>query len=374
MPDNTATTNPFDKQGIKEDLHNEFKTSVFIAPETSSPGIRQMTRIAESLAAFMNAEGGVLYIGVRDNKTICGIEKDLALLASQPQALEVHTPRYNDVGYEYGGTPDQYELKIRAIARAFLSPNANTLIGRIDTASFAGYRVCRIMCKACPKNEFVYSYRKFSGKSQETEEIPLRIGNQKITLAGAARDEFVRRRVEAGFDRQLEALRASMAATGNGAQNNEAVVSAVRELLDKLDKPNVIKGKDAVVLGAVPFTEETINNVSGPKTLVWERAHYAEVSGWQELVLKMLEKLQELTPATFDELAGKKEFAKQLIVTQKPKEKHGDCYATKFGADGKIRIKKSLGNKVYLVNSDSKLLKIIAAFGVDLSQFSFTAK
>ena len=373
MSGNTAATNPFDNQGLKEDQRNEFKTSIFISPKTSRPDVGQMKTIAETLAAFMNAEGGVLYIGVRDDKTMCGIEKDLALLASQPQALEVHTPRYNDVGYEYGGTPDQYELKIRAVVRAFLSPNANTLIGRIDTASFAGYRVCRVMCKACPKNEFVYSYRKFSGKSQETEEIPLRIGNQKITLAGAARDEFVRRRVEAGFDRQLEALRASMAANGNGAQNNEAVVSAVRELLEKL-QPKDLSGSIVTVSGGQPFTEEAVTAVKKPKSLAWEGQHYAEVSGWQELVLKVLEKLQEINPAKFDELAGQKEFAKQLIVTQKPKEKHGDCYATKFGAGGKIRIKASLGNKVYLWDETKALRKLIAAFGVDVSKFAFVAK
>ncbi len=373
MPDNTTTTNPFDNQGIKEDQRNEFKTSIFISPKTSCPDVGQMKTIAETLAAFMNAEGGVLYIGVRDDKTMCGIEKDLALLASQPQALEVHTPRYNDVGYEYGGTPDQYELKLRAVVRAFLSPNANTLIGRIDTAIFAGYRVCRVMCKACPKNEFVYSYRKFSGKSQETEEIPLRIGNQKITLMGAARDEFVRRRVEAGFDRQLEALRASMAANGNGAQNNEAVVSAVRELLEKL-QPKELPGPKITVSGGQPFTEEAVMAADKPKSLAWEGSHYVDVKDWRDLILKVLEKLQEIDAAKFDELAEQKEFSKTLIKVVKPREKHGDCFSTRFGAEGKIRIKSSLGNRTYLWQEDKPLRKIIAAFGVDVSKFMFVAK
>ena len=55
MSDNTTTTNPFDNLGLKEDQRNEFKTSIFISPETSTPGVRQMKTIAETLAAFMTA-------------------------------------------------------------------------------------------------------------------------------------------------------------------------------------------------------------------------------------------------------------------------------------------------------------------------------
>ena len=36
-----------------------------------------------------------------------------------------------------------------------------------------------------------------------------------------------------------------------------------------------------------------------------------------------------------------------------------------------MRIKKSLGNKVYLWQEDKILRKIIAAFGVDVSKFMF---
>ena len=119
------------------------------------------------------------------------------------------------------------------------------------------------------------------------------------------------------------------------------------------------------------FSEAAVSAAKKPKALAWEGCHYAEVSGWQELVLKVLEKLQEIDASKFDELVGLPLYKKHLIKIAKPKERHPECYPTKFGTEGNIRIKKSLGNKVYLWQEDKVLRKIIAAFGVDVSKFMF---
>ena len=110
-----------------------------------------------------------------------------------------------------------------------------------------------------------------------------------------------------------------------------------------------------------------------PKSLAWEGAHYAEVSGWQDLVLKVLEKLQEINPAKFDELADTKPFTKCLVKVLKPRERHSDCYPVRFGANGGIRVKKSLGNKLNLWQVDKALRQMITAFGVDVAKFMFVA-
>lgn len=52
------SVNVFDTAEIKEDQTTEFKTSIFVDPETRTAGGRQMRTIAETLAAFMNADGG----------------------------------------------------------------------------------------------------------------------------------------------------------------------------------------------------------------------------------------------------------------------------------------------------------------------------
>lgn len=370
MPSNIISVSTFDEVDVKEDQKTEFKTSIFIDAETNAPGIKQMLKIARTLAAFMNAEGGMLYVGVTDDKQIRGIADDLAILANSSVSVAVHTVRFNDDGFTYGATEDKYELKLRAMAKAYLSPNAVNYIKSVLVRPMGGKPVCRIEVKPCKPDEFVYFFRRYGQSHVEVEDIYVRTGNQNTKLEGAARDEFVRKHVMAGFDSQLKVVRESMAAVGT--QGTNAVMASVRELLAKLDGQH-IPGVEITVSGGQPFTEVSVTAAKKPKSLAWEGQHYAEVSGWQELVLKVFEKLQEIDAAKFDELSRQKEFKKYLITIQKPKEKHPECYTAKFGAEGKVRIKKSLGNKVYLWQEDKALRKIIAAFGVDISKFMFVA-
>lgn len=373
MSSNIISVSTFDRVDIQEDQKNEFKASIFISPETHTPGAKQMHVIAETLAAFMNAEGGMLYIGVNDNGQISGMEKDLSILATQPSTVAARSVRHDDTTFTYGETADKYELKIRSIVRAFLSPNANALVGQIVTKPVNGKSVCRVVCKPCAPDEFVYSYRKYAPNKPEVAEIFQRIGNQKKNLQGVERDEFVRKRVMAGFDKQLSAIRATVTAAGDGkSQGDSALAMSVRELLAYLDSQK-LDGVMVSVSGGQPFTEKSVTAAKKAKALAWEGQHYAEVSGWQELVLKVLEKLQEIDAAKFDELAAQAEYKKHLVVIRKPKEKHPECYPVKFGTGGKVRVKKSLGNKMYLWREDMALRKMIAAFGVDVSKFMFVA-
>ena len=75
MPTMTITVNkPSEKVNVCEDGKTELKSSIFFLPAGNMPDVKQMREIAASVAAFMNAEGGVLYIGVADDGTLRGIE------------------------------------------------------------------------------------------------------------------------------------------------------------------------------------------------------------------------------------------------------------------------------------------------------------
>ena len=56
----TITVNQPEKVHAVEGQKMEFKTSAFYAPGEHNPGFRQMRTIAETVAAFMNADGGVM--------------------------------------------------------------------------------------------------------------------------------------------------------------------------------------------------------------------------------------------------------------------------------------------------------------------------
>ena len=135
---------------MKEDQCKEYKTSIFMAPgEKMLGGAKQMKTIADTLAAFMNAEGGILFIGVTDDYKTVGIKSDLQYLEYSASSLVLKTSRVNDAGHTYKGTPDSYELKIRAIVRAFLSENASALVSDITFHNVQGAVVCRVICKPC---------------------------------------------------------------------------------------------------------------------------------------------------------------------------------------------------------------------------------
>lgn len=367
----TITEKVPEKLNAIEGQKLEFKTSVFYAPGSHNPSLKQMRTIAETVAAFMNAEGGSLVVGVADNGTVKGIDEDLDVLGLMSSSVALKLPQMDDSSFDYKATHDHYQLKLQHVFQAFLSPNHVGLysISFVKTPQTKTI-CCKIDVKKCAEDDFVYCSEKYAADKPAVEEIFVRIGNEKTRLQGRARDEFVEKRVKAGFDSQLKTLRDSMLMTG--AQGTNAVLASVRELLAKIDGGK-LPGAQITVSGGHPFTEKAVTAAKKVKALAWEGQHYAEVNGWQELVLKVLEKLQEIDAAKFDELAVQAEYKKQLVIIQKAREKHPDCYPAKFGVGGKIRVKKSLGNKMYLWREDMALRKMIAAFGVDVSKFMFVA-
>ena len=367
----TIAVNQPEKINAIEGQTLEFKTSAFYAPGENNPSFKQMRTIAETVAAFMNAEGGALIIGVADDGTVKGIDGDLDVLRIMPSSVVLRLPQMDDSTFIYKATPDHYQLKLQHILQAFLSPNHAMLYAvHFVKSPQTKTLCCKIDVKKCADDDFVYCSVKYSPNRPAVDEIFVRIGNEKKPLQGRERDEFVKGRMKAEFNKQLDTVRAMVSAAGS--DSNSALVASVRELLSRLDGAK-LEGAEIAVVGGHPFSEEAVTAAAKPKALAWDGAHYAEVSGWQELVLKVLEKLQEIDAAKYDELANDAAFRRHLVKVEKPRERHGDCYPTKFGAEGKIRVKKSLGNKVYLWQEDKVLRKLIAAFGVDVAKFMFVA-
>lgn len=365
MPSNIISVSTFDKVDVKEDQKTEFKTSIFIDAETNAPGIKHMLKIARTLAAFMNADGGMLYVGVTDDKQIRGIADDLAILANSPASVAVHTVRFNDDGFTYGATEDKYELKLRAMVKAYLSSNAANYIKSVLVRPMGGKPVCRIEVKPCKPDEFVYFFRRYGQSHVEVEDIYVRTGNQNTKLDGAARDEFVRKRVAAGFDSQLATVRASVAAAGTGNNGYAAVMDSVRELLERLDRQRLV-GAEVVVMGAQPLDEEHLKPMGKAKGVVFDGAHLCDVKSWKEVFRAIYCKLNELSPASFDSLPDDepKWFKRGKRCT--------GCYPEKFGTGNDVRASE-MSNKVYLWNENYFLRKLMSACGVDASRFMVRA-
>lgn len=85
---------------IKENTSAEFKTSLFFRAGCSEPGIEQIEIIVRTLAAFMNSEGGCLYMGWNDSgKASASIDEEYKYMNQFP-AFPNNVYNENEDGYK----------------------------------------------------------------------------------------------------------------------------------------------------------------------------------------------------------------------------------------------------------------------------------
>jgi hypothetical protein len=135
--DDAEVSNPADElESLGEENSTcEFKTSIVYVPGTGrTPDIdQQIVFILKTIAGFLNAKGGKLYIGVNDSGNITGIEADLPHLNSSATDL-----------YEYKANPDHFELKIRNNVKYYLGTRANAKLEFHFKSSKQGLLYCLI--------------------------------------------------------------------------------------------------------------------------------------------------------------------------------------------------------------------------------------
>ena len=354
-----VVSDAFDTAEIKEDQKTEFKTSIFVDPMTQKPGFRQMMTIADTLAAFMNAEGGMLYVGIGDDKSIHGIEDDLRVLAGQSADVALRSARGNDESFTYGGTNDKYELKIRAIVKACLSANASEYLGAVNFAKMGSKTVCRIEAKPCRPDDYVYAYCKYGPGKPEVAEIFRRFGNQKRKLEGAERDDFIKQRYGHSLLARMTTMR-----TVDPKVSTDALLDGIRGMLAE----KVITGAAVTVTGAVPLEEKTLTPIGKPKGVVFDGEHLCDVKSWKDVFLAIYRKLNELNPQIFDSLPDDAALGKWF----KRGKRCPKCYSDRFGTKGDVRAVE-LSGKAYLWNENYFFRKMLKKSGFDTARFMIRA-
>lgn len=186
---------------LDESQRVELKSSIAFPPNSGGePDIdTQLFNIMKELTAFMNTDGGTLYIGIHDKtKKVVGIEGDFPYLNSGNDT-------YNG---SYGCDIDGYELKIRNTVDCLCPSFANSLL-TFAFESLGGKTYCLINVNTAPKQRPV-----FLGKNN----LYIRQGNR---LKSLMRDDVTR------FisDRIIEAMKIQY--------DPEAMKSMMRELLNE---------------------------------------------------------------------------------------------------------------------------------------------
>jgi len=132
-----------------EDEKKEFKSSIVFPAGQTSPDIdKQLGIICRTIAGFMNANGGTLYIGVSDNGYVCGIESDYSHLND------------GDDDYTYKENDDSYLQKITNRLCQALGKTAGTLVNmRIEEEE--GKKYCIVDIKKAARPIWFYGNKLF---------------------------------------------------------------------------------------------------------------------------------------------------------------------------------------------------------------------
>lgn len=207
----------------------ELKTSIAFPPGEGKANIgKQLYTILKELTAFMNTEGGTLYIGIHDKtKKVIGIEGDFQFLNSDEE------DEYNG---SYKEDKDGYELKIRNTMDRLCPSLANSLT-TISFESLEGHVFCKIVVKPARRPIFL------SGT-----QLYVRQGNRIKILKGDEITFFITERMNIAIQNIID----TEGLTNRESLSTDELRNIIRELLNerKAIPMNLPKPKD---LGEIDY-------------------------------------------------------------------------------------------------------------------------
>jgi hypothetical protein len=170
----------------------EFKSTARVNLRTGQKDERMEHVVAKTVAAFLNADGGVLLIGVDDHGTPLGLDADLATLKT-PDA-------------------DRFELWLRDLIMTTLGTSAAALV-EVDFAEIGTdpvRTVCRVQMSASPSPVYLRPGR------NAPPELWVRAGNSTRQLSVDDAAAYVMQRWPLGLGASAAAqLRAAVRFSGN---------------------------------------------------------------------------------------------------------------------------------------------------------------
>lgn len=189
----------------------ELKSSIVFPPGERKADIKkQLYTILKELTAFMNTDGGTLYIGIHDKtKKVVGIEGDFKYLNEDEED-------------EYNGTykedKDGYELKIRNTMDRLCPSLANSLT-TISFESLEDHMYCKIDVRPARRPIFLFG-----------TQLYLRQGNRLKLLKGDEITFFVTERMTISIK---DVIDTEGVVLGGGTFDMEAMKQIMRTLINE---------------------------------------------------------------------------------------------------------------------------------------------
>lgn len=150
----------------------EFKSTARVNLHTGAKDDKMEQVTAKTLAAFLNADGGTLIIGVDDAGTPLGLDRDLGTMKAPDH--------------------DRFQLWLRDLLTTTLGPNAAALVAvefeALPDGDGVARDVCRVTAAASPRPVYLRPNK------NAAPELWVRTGNSSRQLAVDAASEYVMHR------------------------------------------------------------------------------------------------------------------------------------------------------------------------------------
>ena len=235
----TAKTKKGSNIGLKEGLTVEFKKSLIYSAVTGQPDSDQPFEIAKQIAAFMNAGGGDLYMGVDDNGFVTGIENDFEVLSAAPILMNTKT----DKTWTYPPNIDGYKRKLTNAVLFYLGEAAPLLMDAIQDIVDEPSGLTYVKVHVNASDDIIYLGRE--------EQVVYRSEASVTYLHGRQRDQYVKQRF---FMRGEKSAKAAVEEFKKKNAELEDALKAKQEALEKaLTAGKVANGGAVIDVIGKPF-------------------------------------------------------------------------------------------------------------------------
>ena len=359
---------------VSESASVEFKRSLFVAAEE---GKQQLEVIAQTIASFMNGNGGDIYFGVSDDGSVrYGLADDYRRLAAGTPETVVSTPRFKDEGRTYRGNADGFSNKLHAVVRGYLGSAAEDHLGDCVELKAQGDKpYVKLAVKPAPDETIVY-YPIVSERGT-IDAIFVRNGAAKKSLMGSDRDQFVRERTK-----RLVLSDVNKVVKQNlAAQNFSGLIEQIRSAITEAASAHAPAPLPSVQAGsALAFTEAAIANTENLGVLYYRlgtseaKSVRIAKSTYGELYAALLKILNELDEAKFKALPDEAEFAPKRAsappnFARRAVGRGAGVRMKSSVAIGEVRANLQGLGKAAFFEANRLPMRLLAHFGISWSDF-----
>ena len=329
----------------------EYKSSLVYPVGATSPDIdKQLGQvIINAIAGMMNSKGGTIYVGVRDNGTICGVENEGSFLMTESEDV-----------WSYKPTCDGMQQKITNTVKKKLGYAAASLVEVIPRRHpESQHLVLEIKVQANETDIPVY----VNGK-----ELFARYSGETQGLLGEAAARFIVDRL-----RRLDEKRHDPKGMGKEPVGAQGVCEEISQKLPVIKTISEDPPLPVSLPSMVPFLRQYVEALDGFEGLAFDGEYVGSAKTWPDLFVELLKQLAVIDPDKFEKLPkdpsfharnGKPIFARTGQRIRIPNS------TDHLGPKGDIRFDRTFGNKENFLRDNNLFIRLVRHFGLKPEQFT----